>query len=463
MKKLGVKNKAFNLAEILIALLIIGFISTLGSQAVRQSNNNYTKQYFTAYNTLMQAAGNAALNWNPICQCSGEAMLNTDFASLSVCWSRACWAAFERNPFTAGYEELAPRAYPGYLMGDAEVGDFDGFYTDEAFCNYLTSNIITINENAQCRYFINSYATQGLDYSQGINFYQAFCSTDYSDDKNDDTTIAEDYRTRIAVPTCSSQIQPTFETANGQKFYVSRLLSVNAPASAFQFQREREFFRLVVVDINGDSAPNSQLRRTRRAASSLGRLPDLVLFALKADGTVIPLGRPEYSRNYANAIVQYPEFTVKRNNAGDITERYDASGNLLKNEVTQSDAMTLAEAKNKAWGLMPNSGLDVTFDTAFNQIFSNSEPLSYSVLLYTAARCKLGFNCNDAIPNDSVADGIRTTFYMDELFARLVHQFVLDVEGETSTVIPTTAEINADYLERGCTTRFSRCKVEIKN
>ena len=345
-------------------------------------------------------------------------------------------------------------------MGDAEVGDFDGFYTDEAFCNYLTSNIITINEKAQCRYFINSYATEGLDYSRGINFYQAFCSTDYADNGND---IAEAYRTRIAVQTCDSQIQPTFETANGQKFYVSRLLSVNAPARAFQFQREREFFRLVVVDINGDSAPNSQLRRTRRAASSLGRLPDLVLFALKADGTVIPLGRPEYSRNYANAIVQYPEFTVRRNNAGDITERYDASGNLLKNEVTQSDAMTLAEAKNKAWGLMPNSGLDVTSDTAFNQIFSNSEPLSYSVLLYTAARCRLGLNCNNAIPSDFIADGIHTTFFMDELFARLVHQFVLDVEGETSTVIPTTAETNADYLERGCTTRFSRCKVEIKN
>lgn len=431
MKKINFK-KAFNLAEIMIALILIGVISTLSLQVVNKSNNDYTKMYYVAFNTLLQTAGNAALNWNPICQCSRETMLEAADATREVCWSRACWEEFENDPSAIGSTPGISRSYPGYLMGDATIGEFDGYNTDVNFCQLLTANLNTINQNVECQSFINSYAR--ADYSVGQNFDDVFCNTYY--------TTADEYRTNIELPTgCPNKIQPSFITANGQKFYISRLLSTNAATPAFLDIANREFFRFVAVDLNGDSAPNTQLKKG--AANKNGRLPDIVLFALRADGTVVPLGRPEFSRNYINSIVHYPEFL----------NRYDAAGNMIKNEKANSEPAALYESKPLAWGVPPrNEAGDAVIspdELIFGQVFSPIEPFTYSSLLYNRAGQCINIPCPNTGGN-----------YTDTMLARLVNQFTMDVRNSAERVTKTPTPFFVDE-NHGCTFRYSKCKVEI--
>ena len=446
-------KKAFNLGEIMIAVLLIGIISVLGIQTVNRASNDYTKMYSTAFNTLLQAAGNCALNWQPTCQCSRTSMLNADAQLREVCWSEACWNEFEADPNATGNSVFVDgagnitgtirRDYPGYLLGNPIMGDFNGFYTDENFCKLLVANLNTINQKNECIFFINSYATSGLNYGVGIDFNRAFCSTIYkahTDASGDDISLNEDYANRIELANCENEIQPSFVTANGQKFYISRLLSVNANDDAFLRQQNRMFFRLVVVDLNGDAGPNTQLQKGSTAQE--GKLPDMVMFALRADGTVVPLGRPEFSRNYINAQVQYPEFK----------KGYDAAGNLVKNEKRVSESYTLHNAKAKAWGVQIGTGGTVD-DTRYGQIFSPLEPFTYSHLLYSRAASCRGTGNWKGCTNDE-------TNYMDELFARLVSQFVMNRAGEKDTIIQDPSSPNAD-VEHGCTYRYSRCKIDL--
>ena len=437
------KIKAFNLTEMLIVLTIIGTISTLSLTVVKKSKDDYRGLYYSAYNTLVQAAGNAALNWNPTCSCPDFENMSNELTA-ETCWAQACWDNFEYHIGSSGNSVNlgVRRDYPGYLMGTFSRGTFDGYGTDKYFCEQLTSRLNTINESVECQYFITGYAERNkqgvdLDWSSGINFLKAFC--------NKRALTPDDY-TQDATTTCQYEIQPTFITSNGQRFYVSKLLSTNANTTAFlDMQGEqkinREFFRLVAVDLNGEAGPNTQL------TWASGKLPDIVLFALRSDGTVVPLGLPEFNRQYAGAVVQYPE-TLKR---------FDEDGNIIRNDIKESGAMALFNAKPQAWGLHAGSGIDVNTGTAYSQIFSEMEPLSYSSLLYQMATLCRPEEVGGSTPEGAVCP---TERYTDELLALLISQFTFKKEGSNERIIISPESPNAD-TSRGCSARYSRCGVQI--
>ncbi len=436
-------KKAFNLAEMLLVLAIIGTISILSLQVVKNSSDDYRKMYYTAYNTLVQAAGNSALQWHPDCTCPDfenmtEGMLN------ETCWSNACWNNFEYKIGSTGnsVDIRVRRDYPGYLMGNPTVGNFDGYATDSYFCKQLTSKLNTINETVECQYFINAYASKDkanrtIDYSKGQEFLTTFC--------NKHITRPSEYG-NDTIEKCQFDTQPSFITANGQRFYISKLLSTNADANQFKTnngttKNNREFFRLVAVDLNGTSGPNSQLQK------SSGKLPDIVLFALRADGTVVPLGLPEFNRNYTGAIVQYPEYL----------REFDASGQIKRNTIKESGAMSLYDAKTKAWGIHAGSGADVNLDVVYGQVFSDMEPLSYSPLLYQMSQICRPINSGGT---GTAGTTCPTSRYTDELLARMITQFLFDKKDSSNRIILNPESPNADTAH-GCSFRYTRCGVKL--
>ena len=444
-------KKAFNLAEMLLVLAIIGTISIISLQVTKASQNkdDYRKMYYTAYNALVQAAGNAALEWNPQCSCPEFENMSNDMV-IESCWSQECWTNFEYDTAVIGNSVTkgVRRDYPGFLMGTPTIGNFVGYATDSYFCKLLTSKLNTINESVECQHFINSYAIvdkngRTIDYSKGVNFKEAFC--------NKHLTKPSDYRNEV-VTSCEFETQPSFITANGQRFYISKLLSANAATDTFKTEEgtnkiNREFFRLVAVDLNGNSHPNTQLTKIT------GKLPDIVLFALRSNGSVIPLGLPEFNRNYASAIVQYPQF-----------QGFDDSGNMIENPQLTSTAMTICDAKAKAWGVhdgaqVNGQAVDSNRDTAWGQVFSEMEPLSYSSMLY-----QMAISCGEATRTTSCP----TEAYIDELLARLITQFTFknDEQGKDNAsaqrkkIIQNPTFPTADK-DLGCSFRYSRCGVKI--
>ncbi len=446
MNRNKIKKHGFTILEMLIALAIIGVISTLSINVVRKANNDYQKMYYTAYNTLLQAVGNSFLNWKPNCSCSTSTMLTNIDSQKHVCWSKSCWEEFE--PQAEGHNGVS-RNYPGFLMGSYTNGEFNGYRTDEHFCKMLTAQLNTINQNVECQSFINTYATKkdgkNLDYTKGINFFDAFCNTSMLSKNDYDNQVARIINSQNADGSansvtngeCVEELQPSFVTANGQKFYISRILSTNANIAAFDLQKDREMFRFIAVDLNGDNSPNTQLRRGGNTKNiNTGVLPDIVLFAIKSDGTVVPLGRPEFSKNYLNAVVYYPEYL----NSTDI------NGRLQKNEKTNSEAETLFQAKMYAWGPSDSEGADIS-TLAYNQAFNVSEPFTYSTLLYNRAW---------ANPNGISSAGD----YTDLFLSRLIKQFTFDSEGSSSSILPLTSSGIADK-EHGCSYKNSRCRIEV--
>lgn len=427
-------KRAFNLAEVLLVLVLIGTISVLSTQVVIRTNNNYRSMYYTAYNALLQAAGNSALEWNPTCQCPDYEAIGFN-VSTEKCWSKSCWEEYEYKKGAIGnsIDIGVKREYPGYLLGTETIGDFNGYATDKYFCKQLTSKLNTINETIECQYFINAYAeNKSLNYAKGIDFKTAFC--------NKHILTPDEYNNNTEA-TCKHEILPSFVTANGQRFYISKLLSTNANSSEFLNKKDREFFRLVAVDLNGSSGPNTQLKKAS------GRLPDIVLFALRSDGSVVPLGLPEFNQNYANAVVQYPKYL----------HNYDESGKIKENKVKTSNAMALYDAKAQAWGIKSKAGIDINSGLAYGQVFSDHEPLSYTPLLHKMSIICRSTSVGGETPKDATCPSNR---YTDELLARIITQFTFDQKGRTERITKDPQSPDAD-VAHGCDYRYSPCGVQL--
>ena len=356
---MNLKEKAFTVAEIIVCFAIMALIFTATITNVVR-NDNYYKLYWTAFDTLFQAAHNAQAQFSGL-------LPATDVGSnaAEVCkdeghhYTKECWSYEYKEEGSTGpgvrLETLWPggtehtRAYPDFLYGDPFLNTYDGTGTDTPFCQLLTAQLNTIFSANECKSFISSVNTNLYSSSnvkkKGAEFLKAFAS-----DETKDSNIEE--------------IEPSFVAANGQRFYISSVVTANSMHKAFGEEKQRKSYRFVVVDLNGSAGPNSQFR-------THSKLPDLVLFAITANGDVIPLGLPEYMKSYINAIVQYPEFLNKKD-PKDPTK-------FLRNTVLESDTMTLFDAKRHAWG--PKAGANDP-GIIYSQGYSEDEPMSYSSVFY---------------------------------------------------------------------------------
>ena len=124
--------------------------------------------------------------------------------------------------------------------------------------------------------------------------------------------------------------RPHFVASNGMKFWLAginkmgdigaRVLTITG-GNGQQFQVR---YYVVLVDLNGDSRPNTVEITDKKAG-------DIVAFAVTDQNEVLPLGRPEYDRRYLSARVVY-------------NVNIDQTA-----EASTSNTLTYYEAKRMAW------------------------------------------------------------------------------------------------------------------
>ena len=433
MKKL----KAFTLVEILIVLVIIGTIMVLSISTVRKRKNNYRALYKVAYQTLMQASLNCAYDWSPSC---GNCSSDSDVSSTAgYCWSKDCWNKYiEKNiekDYLGGIDGY-PRKYPGFLFGDDTNGNFDGSGTDVTFCKMLTDRLNTLDKQNQCRSFISGI-NSNVDLRKGVNFLDAFCAQ-----------VGDERGSIVCSSASNGLLIPSFITPNGQKFYISTVQYANVPFINTN-ARERSAFRFVVVDLNGDSGPNTQLIRggfNQYGNNDNSIFPDIVLFAIKSDGVVIPLGLPEFSTNYANAVVYYPKY-LNEVDPSDPTK-------LKRNDKDNSSTNTLYDAKLMAWAGSASTA-DIT-NKIFGQPVVQEEPFSFSAPLYSVGITCVPDGCSNATGASS-----GTSVYVDKLMATLIWQFIVDGKDSTNDIVPRITKDGMLDEVHGCTYRTSKCRIDL--
>lgn len=423
------RNKvyAFSIMEVLISFILIGiiFIATIVGFNKKE---HYDKLYWQAFNTLFQASKSIQADWqgevnDDKCTCS------TNPDADETCYKPACWRNSKiKNEACRGLEtgylkgtKNIERDFPGFLYNHDMVDALIGQGQDREFCLKFTEKINTA-PGSKCESFISATDENlaGVNSSKGgVNFYNVFSSVNQYDEDTKDKTGG-------------GGILPSFTAANGQQFYISSPVTANFSIvgepddhtdwSSYE-HIARESYRFVVVDLNGKSAPNTQFKLKNKN-------PDLVLFIINALGDVIPLGLPEFSREYLNAVVYYP---TDLNPDG-----------TLKYPNVKSEPMSLWKAKKYAWGMEKEND---TNKPPYRSPISESEPLSISSKIYaTAVLCQGKSSCSQS----DVKAGGR---YADDLFVNLVLQFIYSKEG-SADFYPEIASGDTDNTkpstENGC-------------
>ena len=425
-------KKAFTIAEALVTFTLMGtiFVITISNLNISAADN-YTKLYWQAFNTLYQASKSVYQDW--LKEVSDTCLTCEDDCNLNTCYKQACW----RGDDNGNHENKCPEQERHYLGGTTNIGrDFPGFLfnnninnalagrgQDEKFCEKLTEKINSFPA-PRCKSFISianpgKISNDGSE-NKGVDFLDAFS---YAIDKGDG--VYEQVNEK-------GGISPSFIALNGQRFYISSVVTANSPkalGSAWTNfgHQTRESYRFVVVDLNGNSKPNSQFKTGFKN-------PDIVLFAINSEGDVIPLGLPEFSKSYMNAVVYYPN---------DLKE----DGTRMYPKI-KSEPYTLSYAKGHAFGNEACGG--AAQQLPYGSAISNVEPFSQSAKFYGTARyCNI--NGIDECANKNVAaDGV----YADTLFTHLVMQFLYKKEGsaELYPYFTNNNECVPNSAENGCTT-----------
>lgn len=417
-------KKGFTIAEMVVCFVLMGIVLTAVLPNI-SSHDNYQKLYYKAFDTLYQATSNIYLhltNAGDSCSCNSNGdIIGTSGVNIN-CYDQSCWSAkYNGGTITVEERELGgtpglQRETPGILYGGDSVGLYDGSGTDEAFCKLITSEINTILASSECKSFITTIKNE-------LGKKIEFCTISNGKEK------------------CSEQLEPSFISANGQRFYISSIVSASDLGGGFgESFKKRQLFRFVIVDLNGESNPNTNLIVGRK-------LPDWVLFAITSNGSVIPLGLPEFSKSYINAYVSYPSFITKQNNAGNII--YE------QNKTLESPPYTLWEAKQHAWAE------PITASVApLGMPAVAVEPFTLSNIFYMNAG-------NSCASYQSGCNSPSSGKYADALYVKFVNNFLYVINSKNGYIKPaeltTRKNIQADS-DNGCAAGDTvKCKIELIN
>ena len=403
------KTDGFTLVEAMVCFVLMGiiFIATIANVKI---SDNYDKLYWQAFNTLYQASKNASEKFE---KSKGY---------------RDKWLQKANEPGSLTRFDK----YPGFLQEEES--------TDEnvnKFCKQLTE-FINVDQDSACStgdFGANFYISETRG-KVGIDFYKGFSNIERGEDETYD---ADSYGMHV-----------TFKTLNGQLFYITRVYWANFDPKNDKFgMKEREAFRFVVVDLNGNSKPNTQFIKS-------GRNPDIVLFAIDSQGNVIPLGLPEFSKAYINAMVFYPT---------DV-DRY---GKPIYPKV-HSKVESLWHAKKMAWGYKeddPKACSAEASEAPYLQNISEYEALSQSTKFYYNA-----MNCIDKIESCAVKEFKGKGAYADKEYIYLVSQFLYKEEGSDKIYDYLTEDecgtANTSLDSNGCntvtkSTTVPKCGIDFKH
>ena len=417
-------KKAFTIAEAILTFALIGsiFVITITNIDITPKEN-YNKLYWQAFNTLLQATKSYKQDWEAEAPGRCPTGCNND-PNGNTCYLAECWrnnnqgipepCRKQEREFIGGTTNI-DRDFPGFLYVHSMNNALIAKGQDEEFCNKIADKI-NVYPAGKCKSFIsvaNPRILKNDSSSGGKNFLKAFHFCNLDSDGNCENSDNEE------------GISPSFVALNGQKFYISVAVTANSPKSlgseweSFNHP-SRESYRFVVVDLNGDSKPNSQFKTGLKN-------PDIVLFAINSFGQVIPLGLPEMSQSYINAVIYHPI---------DLNE--DGSRTYPK---VKSDPMSLWNAKKYAWG-NETCGSGLPFRSGISEI----EPMSQSAKFYAVAnKCKSNVK---ACSNKDMNEG---EVYADSLFVHLVMQFLYKSENSVE-LYPQFTEGNCINVssENGC-------------
>lgn len=220
------KRTGFTLAEILMALVIMGFIAGAAVPVIQAQKSAYTSLAYYAYENLKSVTGDIMLS-----EQQGN-IIDTEAMTKIV-----------TGP--SGFEERI-------LKTDVELAANNATFLErKSFCEYMVS-LMNTQGQPQCNTGINQFT-----YEQARTY-------------------------TLPIPT-----QANIVTTNGQKYYIgawqqqpNEWVEVDG-----NWEEQTNYgYRIILVDLNGEGKPNI----IKKDGGSLP--PDIISFAVLDTGEVLPIG-----------------------------------------------------------------------------------------------------------------------------------------------------------------------------
>lgn len=245
-------KKAFTLAEVLVSLVVVGFIVAVSVKSINTVRMSYTALGYFANENI-----HSIVRILMIDDAGSFAVSNT---SRMSCYTINSSGLYEKHSvFKPDIEPDDSTIVPWC----SQLGEIDGTPSN-TFCN----NVVKITNTT------GRYDCENL-YDIEIN------------------ATGEPYIWTL-VPD-----KPTFTLTNGQRYYITHRRKVNAISPYFGF-------RLIGIDLNGNSGPNKSF--------GTNPPPDIVTFMVFDNGEIYPLGVAADNitvSSYQNKTIQYITSRIK--------------------------------------------------------------------------------------------------------------------------------------------------------
>lgn len=226
------KNKkyGFTMSEILVCITVIGVIMAISVQSLRLVRASYTSLTYFAFNNIKAAVGEIFSGDLP-----GEKLKDENGQSLPSP------VVFCRNNNGMLTSVLKGDKTPNSLVSCKDVGN-SGEET-----------------NVFCKSMVSMMNTSGKIDCTNLHTAQVTNGTPYIDEGSIDVN------------------SPNFVTTNGQRYYLTSWAYNSSISDDYGF-------RLIAVDLNGKSKPNTMTASSHKTPS------DIVTFLIMDNGEVYPLG-----------------------------------------------------------------------------------------------------------------------------------------------------------------------------
>ena len=244
------KRIGFTLAEVLIALVIMGFIATIGFQVMQIQKTAYTSLAYYAFKDLKSV--------------TSEIMLTEMQGKVP-----------EKQQMTSFFSR-------------SDGGEDSGLH-ERLFKNDTNLSENDAPANSFCLYMAEMMNTQGtIDCSKTNNFtyYQAM-------DKTKGLNI-------------TTTTTPNFTTTNGMRYYIGKWQKLDDDYEEYNDADDVKKnnstaygYRIIAVDLNGAALPNT----TKQTGNSLP--VDIISFAIVDNGEVLPLGVAANNTSVGNKNYRY--------------------------------------------------------------------------------------------------------------------------------------------------------------
>ena len=261
------KNKrSFTLAEVLVSMAIIGFIMAMSMSTIKIVKTSYTALTYFTFKNIQGMVGEAFAGSLP-----NEALLGNNDQRTAYPIAK-CIA---KKDDEGKDNSIAINV----LLSDYEAGESEQQYIPECKKREQYIHSSTAPKNIFCKAI-----TGMLNVAGSVNCSDLYTAT-YDIDKREPYIKNLDWE------------KPNFITTNGQRYYLTYWNFDKRISDLFGY-------RLMAVDLNGKSRPNTTIKDSKNA-------PDIVTFLVLDNGEVFPLAEAADNAKIGNKKIQYINSQVK--------------------------------------------------------------------------------------------------------------------------------------------------------